>query len=99
MTPQELRAQLVADSDVLQAYTQALSFQFAQVLHRWAEQQKATPTLVIPTSRLDFLYKELKNVAKLGLLTLDIVKLIDKGEAAEVSKASPPDPPFANPLS
>ena len=97
MTPQELRAQLVADSDVLQAYTQALSFQFAQVLHRWAEQQKATPTLVIPTSRLDFLYKELKNVAKLGLLTLDIVKLIDKGEASGTN-VDPAAEPLTDPL-
>ena len=97
MTPQELRAQLVADSNVLQAYTQALSFQFAQVLHRWAEQQKATPTLVIPTSRLDFLYKELKNVAKLGLLTLDIVKLIDKVEASGTN-VDPAAEPLTDPL-
>ena len=95
-TLSDIRAQLVADGLALKAQTFMLAMLFTGALHRWTEQQRASPAIPVPTTHLIQLYKELKNVSNLGLLTLDIIKMVD---AAEASKVPTPDPASADTLS
>ena len=74
----ELRPQIKKDSGILRVHTAQLAVQFAKALHQWTEQQQATPTILVPLTKLEQLYRELKMCSKIGLLALDILKLIDK---------------------
>ena len=95
-TLSDIKTQLVADGLALKTQTFLLAMHFTGALHRWTEQQRASPAIPVPTTHLIQLHKELKNVSTLGLLTLDIIKMVD---AAEASKASPPAQAFADTLS
>ena len=97
MTLQSIRAQLVGDSLVLKTHTYRLAMQFAVVLHQWVEQQQASPTVPVPTHRMDYLYQELKSISEIGLLSIDIIKMIDQAKASEEAvdpEAEPLTDPF-----